>query len=133
MTVKVSWYDKDKTIILQEFPVTWTWEEFYEAVRQTVEMEKTVNHPLYVMGTNPPNAQHPKGNVLTHYNAALKMHPPHMRYYIIATNDFFTTVMGNIFIKTSTLRKKTRMVTSVDDALNFITKDKEKLSIHPTR
>ena len=129
MEVKVSWYDDQKTIIVQEFPDIWTWDEFYDAVNRTVGMEKTVSHPVYVLGTQSPTGKTPSGNILTHYNAAIKMHEDHMRYYIIATDNYLTSLFGNIFLKTTALRKKTRMVNTFEDALSYIAQDKEKLMV----
>ena len=126
MTVNVSWYDEEQTIILQEFPMNWTWEDFFEAVGRTVELEKTVSHPVYILGTNPKNGQMPKGNSLAQFNAALKMHPPHMRYYILATNNTFVALMGRVLLQTSGLREKTRLVNTVDDGLRLIADDKVK-------
>jgi hypothetical protein len=127
MSVEVSWYDEEKTIILQEFPVSWTWDDFFDGVHRTVELEKQVSHPVYVIGTQPPNGQSPKGNVLSQYNAAIKMHEEHMRYYIIASDNYLTSLFGNIFLKTTALRHKTRMVNTVEDALKFIEQDKVKV------
>lgn len=127
MRPEVKWYDNEKTIIIQKFPETWTWEDFYEAVQETVEMEKTVSHPVYIVGTQPPKGQTPKGNVLANYNTAIKMHPDHMRFYILATDNYFTSVFGNIFLKTTPLRTKVRMVNTFEDALEFIAKDKAQL------
>ena len=127
MPVKVSWYDDEQTIILQEFPLSWTWDEFFDAVERTVELENTVSHPVYIMGTNPPNGKMPGGNVLAQFNAALKMHPAHMRYYIMATNNAFTALMGRILLQTSALREKTRLVTTLDDGLRLIAEDKERM------
>lgn len=55
------------------------------------------------------------------------MHEEHMRYYIIASDNYLTTLFGNIFLKTTALRHKTRMVNTVDDALKFIEQDKVKV------
>lgn len=125
MSVNVSWYDDEKTIIMQEFPEIWTWEEFYDAVERTVELEKQVSHPLYVIGTQPRSGQTPKGNVLPHYNAAIRMHEDHMRYYLIATDNYLTSLLGNIFLKTTAMRHKVRIVNKFNDALRFITHDKK--------
>lgn len=127
MTVKVSWYDDEHTTILQEFPMTWTWEEFFDAVERTVEMERSVSHPVYVLGTNPQNGKMPGSNVLAQFNAALKMHPPHMQYYIMATNNSLVTILGRILLQTSSLREKTRLVNTVEDGLRLIAENKEKL------
>ncbi len=129
MEVKVFWYDEDQTIIVQEFPMVWTWDEFYDGVKKTVEMEKSVSHQVYVLGTQPPNGKTPKGAILTHYETAIKMHPRNMRFYIIATDNYFTSLFGNIFLKTTALRKKARMVNKFEDALRFIEADKEKLAL----
>ncbi|MCI0713856.1 MAG: hypothetical protein L0154_27105 [Chloroflexi bacterium] len=127
MSVKVSWYDEENTIIVQEFPEIWTWDEFYDAVKRTVELENQVSHPLYVIGTQPRNGQTPKGNVISQYNVAIRMHEDHMRYYLIATDNYLTTIFGNIFLKTTAMRDKVRMVNKFGDALNFIAQDKKKL------
>jgi len=124
MKIEVSWYDIDKTIIIQKFPMIWVWEEYFDAIRYTVELEKTVEHPVYVIGTQPPNGQTPKGNIINQYNTAIKMHEDNMRYYIIATDNFLTAAFGNVFLKTTALRAKVRMVKTIDDALRFIEQDK---------
>jgi hypothetical protein len=127
MSVNVSWYDDEHTIILQEFPLTWTWDEFFDAVKSTVELEKTVDHPVYVMGTNPPSGKMPSGNVLAQFNAAIKMHEPNMQLYIMATNNSFTALMGRVFVQTTSMRDKVRMVATLDDGLRLIAEDKIKI------
>lgn len=128
MAIEVSWYDEDKTIIVQKFPADWTWDEFYAAVKETVELEKTVDHTVYVLGTQPPEGRTPKGSILQHYNSAIAMHEDNMRYYIIATDNRVTSMFGNVFLKTTPMRKKVRMAASFDDALRYIQADKEKLT-----
>lgn len=127
MSVKVDWYDDEHTIILQEFPAVWTWEEFFDAVERTVELENTVSHPVYVLGTNPQSGRMPGGNVLAQFNAALKMHPPHMQFYTMATNNALAALLGRILLQTSGMRDKVRLVRTVDDGLRLIAESKEKL------
>jgi hypothetical protein len=124
MTVNVAWYDDEKTIILQEFPVEWTWDEFYAAVQQSIELEKSVSHTVYVMGTNPPNAKTPSGNALNNFKAALRMHPSNMRWYIIATSDMLTRVLGYTVLRAGIFGEKLRVVRSVEEGLKLIEQDK---------
>ena len=126
MTVKISWYDEEKTIILQEFPVEWTWDEFYEIVRQSVEMEKSVPHTVYSIGTNPPNAKTPPGNALNNFRSALLMHPPNMRWYIIATGNLLTRILGLTILRAGIFGEKLRVVGSLEDALRIVAQDKER-------
>jgi hypothetical protein len=129
MSVKVSWYDDEQTIILQEFPMTWTWEEFFEAVERTVELEKTVSHPLYVMGTNPRNGKMPGGSVLANFEAAIRMHEPQMQLYIMATNNPFTALFGGMFLQITRMRDKIRLVARVEDGLRLIADEKQKVAL----
>lgn len=49
MSLSNMWYDKEQTIILQEFEGKWTWEELAESAEEMALMMKQVNHPIYVI------------------------------------------------------------------------------------
>jgi hypothetical protein len=125
MPIRVSWYDDAKTIIRHDFPVEWTWDNFYEAIRQSVEMEKSVRHNLYVLTVNPPNVKIPDGNAIQNFQKSFAMHLPHVRFVIVPTNNSLLALFGRSLIRLGFLSKKIRMVQSLEEALRLIDADKE--------
>lgn len=125
MPIRVSWYDDAKTIIRHDFPVEWTWDEFYEATRQSVEMEKTVRHNLYLLSVNPPNAKIPAGNALANFQKGFDLHKPHLRFVLVPTNNTFLLLFGRTLMSLGMVTKKLRMVQTIEEALRLIQADKE--------
>jgi hypothetical protein len=125
MAIKVTWYDGAKTIIRHDFPVEWTWDEFYEAIRQSVEMEKTVTHDVYVLSVNPPNVKIPAGNAIGHFQKSFDMHRPHVRFVVVPTNNMLVLLFGRTLIRLGVVTKKVLMVQTIEEALGLIAADKE--------
>lgn len=125
MAIQVTWYDDAKTIIRHDFPVEWTWDEFYEAIRQSVEMEKSVRHNVYVVSVNPPNVKIPAGNALQHFQKGFAMHLPHVRFVAVLSNNMLVVLFGRTLIRLGVVTNKVRMVQTVEEALGLIEADKE--------
>jgi arabinogalactan endo-1,4-beta-galactosidase len=49
MSVKISWGNEAKTFTLFEFGEFWTWEEYYKARNQGIEMVNTVSHTVNII------------------------------------------------------------------------------------
>lgn len=123
--VKVYWHDPEKTIIVQEFPDAWTWEDFWEAVNRTVEMEHEIEHEFYVVGVMSPKGKVPPGNSMEQFSNALKSHRPKMRLYITATGSIFANIMFRTFLKIVRMDKFTSVVT-LPAAISLIETNKKK-------
>jgi hypothetical protein len=125
MAITITWYDDAKTIIQHDFPVEWTWDEFYEAIRQSVEMEKTVTHDVYVLSVNPPNVKIPAGNAIQHFQKSFGMHRPHVRFVVVPINNMLVALFGRSLIRLGLVTKKVRVVHTIEEALGLIAADKE--------
>ena len=44
-----SWGNEEKTIIHRELSAMWTWDEYYELVKQEQKLIKTISHPVIVI------------------------------------------------------------------------------------
>jgi hypothetical protein len=49
MSVKISWGNEAKTFTLFEFGKFWTWEEYYNARKQGIEMVNSVTHTVNII------------------------------------------------------------------------------------
>lgn len=127
MPINVSWYDGEKTIIQHEFAVEWTWDEFYEAIRQSIEMEKATENNVYVISVNPPNVKIHPGNAFQHFQKGFAMHLPNMRFVAVMSNNLMVVLFGRTLLRLGVVTSKTRMVQTVDEALSLIQADKAKL------
>ena len=70
MTIKVSWFNSEKTIILQKREPGWTWEDFDAAVDQYVDMARSVDHKTAIIIDCLDAPTPPSSAVLGHYRRA---------------------------------------------------------------
>jgi hypothetical protein len=47
--MQIFWYDDDKTILIRQYPETWTWSEYLLCVQKTRQMAQDVKHPIYLI------------------------------------------------------------------------------------
>jgi hypothetical protein len=123
--VNVYWHDPEKTIIVQEFPDVWTWEDFWDCVNRTVAMEHEIEHEFYVVGVMSPKGKIPPGNSFEQFSKALQSHRLQMRLYITATGSVFANIMFRTYLKVVRMDKFTSVVT-LPAAINLIETTKKK-------
>ncbi len=70
MPVSIRWDNADQTIIYARYE-HWSWDDFYEAIKEVVDLSATVTHPIDVIAHLVDNTV-PKGSVFSHSSAALK-------------------------------------------------------------
>jgi hypothetical protein len=100
MSITVSWYNEDKTIILRQMQGDWTWEEFHNSQSQVNAMLKEVKHTVdQIIDTSKSSSIPP--SALTHFRAANNNVPPNAgTRVVIGTNAFYEMmfkILRNIF------------------------------------
>ncbi|MCU0495890.1 MAG: hypothetical protein MUF87_00910 [Anaerolineae bacterium] len=60
MPIKISWYNLEKTIILQEFVGNWTIEEYYHFVDEMVAYLQSVSHQVDIIAEGSQIASSPR-------------------------------------------------------------------------
>ena len=77
MSVHVEWWDDDKRIILYEFSGKWTWEEFYPAYHESIQMMDSVDYKVnFIMDLL--QSQHIPPGALHHIKRAADFNHPNM-------------------------------------------------------
>ena len=99
MTIKVVWFNSEKTIILQKREPGWTWEDFDAAVDQYVDMARSVDHKTAIIidcldAPNPPSS-----SVLSHYRRAGNLTPQNLvRMVVVSEERGFMGITGRSYV-----------------------------------
>jgi hypothetical protein len=89
---RVSWYRDSRTVILLEFPASYTWAEFWAAKAEADQMMDIVSHDCALIIFGPPNTRLPD-NVLSQSRSLLtRRHPRSKLFLILTTNGMIRTV-----------------------------------------
>jgi len=78
MTIQVSWFNSEKTIILQKREPGWTWQDFDAAVDQYVDMARSVDHKTAIIIDCLDAPTPPSSSVLGHYRRAENLAPKNL-------------------------------------------------------
>jgi hypothetical protein len=103
MTIKVGWFNSEKTIILQKREPGWTWKDFDAAVDQYVDLARSVDHKTAIIidcldAPNPPSS-----SVLSHYSRAGDLKPENLvRMVIVSEERGFMETTGRIYTSVAT-------------------------------
>lgn len=98
MTITVEWGDESRSVVCNHYEGNWTWEEYYEAARQTNELIKMVPHMVDVIVNMKPGIMPKGGAGIGHAKAVLRAAPPNRRFVVIVINPLIGA-LSNIFKK----------------------------------
>ncbi len=99
MTVSVSWYNDDRTIIRFEQESVWTWPEFDAAVDQAVALMKSVDHPVHVLVDIHAHGSAPDLQAFGHFQRAQHLQPSNFGQIVVIGTDPFMARIGGVFIR----------------------------------
>ncbi len=129
MTITNTWADDSKSVLVNDFPLTWTWDEFVNSVLKGFELINAVNHPVYVIAKNFTNT--PKGNAMAAFKR-VEDFPPNLKLLIIQSPSMSSMgiVMINVFMKVYGRQAgKVVYVKSMEDAYILIEKHRQQLAV----
>ena len=122
MPITNTWADENKTILVNDFPESWTWDEFVNAVFRGYDLISQVDHTVYIIAKNFVNT--PKGNAMVAFKRVEEF-PPNLALLIIQsprTNSIGMTLI-NVFLKVYGKQAgKVVYVRSMEDAYRLIEK-----------
>lgn len=95
MNIQLFWDDDDHTIIRSEYRPGWTWEEFHEASRQSLEMINEVRNEQTVhMIANFANGAFPPMGALANFKSAQQKLPKDTVIVVIGGGMFINTLVS---------------------------------------
>lgn len=98
MSVSVKWYDEAHTIICYTFGERWTWEEYYPAYSETIQMMDSVSHKVDFIMDMLTSKGLPPGALQQIKRAADRNHP-NMGLAVYVGMNFITQALGELFLK----------------------------------
>lgn len=122
MPVFVQWDNPEKTIIYIRYE-QWTWDDYYDALRESASMAATANHSVDIIAHLSDNTI-PKGGTLTHAAASIKQGDEHVRLIVLVTSNRFVQSLVDMSSRVlPDIKKKYRVVSSVDLARQLIARE----------
>jgi hypothetical protein len=124
----VEWADEGKTIIRSTGQGTWTWDDYYAALHQIIEMANSVSHRVDLIYTRTPESQSPKGSSISHHQRAMRMMPDNVILQVFVTSSMFARAIISIMSKIlpGARMESMVMVASEDEAIATITQHRAK-------
>ena len=85
MPIQVEWVDDTQTMIVQQYPAKWSWDEFKELENIVPDMMRQVSHTVHVIGDYSQHQYLPAGNPITPALNLMKSYPDNFGLLIIIT------------------------------------------------
>ena len=129
MPITNTWSDDSKTVLINDFPPSWTWDEFVAACLKGYELIGTVDHTTYVVAKNFTNT--PKGNAMLAFKRVEEF-PPNLAMLIIQSESVNSIGMRmiNVFLRVYGRQAgKVIYVKSMEDASRLIEKHRQRVQV----
>ena len=97
MSIRVEWFNPEKTIILQKRAPGWTWKDFDAAVDQYSAMARSVNHKVAIIIDCLEAPDPPTPSALQHYGRASSLKPENLVLMVVVSKGGFLEKMGKAF------------------------------------
>lgn len=124
MPVNVYWTDHNQTILQYDFEGHWSWDEFYQAFRQALELETAVQHRVDVI-VNMLNIDSIPGNALTHLKSTAEKRAANAGLSIlVATHSMVPMLVGIAGRFHQNIASDFRVVATLDEAVNLIQRER---------
>ncbi|MDX2075642.1 MAG: hypothetical protein SFZ02_04380 [bacterium] len=124
MSIDVSWDDEAKTIIRWDFSEKWTWDEFHEAFRVSIEMNIGINYRVDVI-PNATQSPHMPLGALSEFRRLDEQLPKNVKLIVVAGSSPFTRSMIELFGKIYRAQSW-RTAKSLAEARDHIARDRQK-------
>lgn len=98
MPIAYRWDETDPHIIHSEFSSPWTWNEFFDVIREQIQMMKDAERDhYYIISDFRASRGLPVGPGVTNVASAYRSYPPELRTVIVISEERFIHIMVNIF------------------------------------
>jgi hypothetical protein len=125
MPVHVQWDNPEQTVIYVRYEGRWTWEEFYQAVKETQELGASVGHRIDIIA-HMMDGFVPHGAPFVHSQNALKQKNATLgRVVVVSDNRFVQGLMSVSARVNPRWKDKYSTATSVEEARLLIQKDRQ--------
>lgn len=121
MAVQIAWDTQEKDIVRYLYDENWTWEEFFEAVKQTKAMAESAPSNIgIIMDANSSHLKFPP-NMVTHLKNALRNRHPKSKIVVVTIqNAFLRTLITTISKISGKDGHELRIANSEDEARRII-------------
>ena len=123
MSISVRWLDTNKTVIHQRLDGQWSWDEFYQAHQDVIQMIKSVNHWVCVLAewADKDKSTVPS-NFYGHMLPLLKEFPAHHKMTVVVSKSTFVTMTIPLLSRISFARsaKQMKVVSDISEAYKLV-------------
>jgi len=122
MPASYKWFNDEKTIMLEVFEGSWTWQDFSECVRGAIEQIKTVSHDVMVIADYMDSDMMPvSGASLRIARDVMNDAPENWKGVVIVSNNRLIQAMVSLFQNANrTFGSKVYLESTVADAVKRI-------------
>ncbi len=125
MPVSIQWDNADKTIIYARYE-RWSWDDFYNAVKESANLSLTVEHQVDIIA-HLTDSVIPKGSAFSHSGAALKQNNDKLGLIVVVTsNRFILSLMQASSRIVPGWQKKYRISSTLENARELIANERQK-------
>lgn len=125
MSIVVHWDDEEQSIIRWEFGEKWSWDDFYAAFDQSLQMAQTVDHRIDVIPDLTRSTWVPP-NALTNFNRIQRQMPSNTHLIVITGGSRFDNTLITTF-KAIYRINTWRTASTLDEARNIIQQERLKM------
>ena len=125
MPVSIQWDNADKTIIYARYE-HWSWDDFYNAVKESADLSLTVEHHVDIIA-HLTDSVIPRGSAFSHSGAALKQNNDKLGLIVVVTsNSFILSLMQASSRIVPGWQKKYRISSTLEIARELIANERQK-------
>lgn len=122
MAIHVDWDNTEKTILRYSFPSDWTWEDFFDALKQAKALIDTAPGEVGVIMDGKSNEMRFPPYMLTNFRKALENCHKKTRAIVIVVDSGFLRVIVNMLVRIANKSGQVlRMADSLDEARKIVT------------
>lgn len=115
MPIEVTWGNLEKTYTIFTFNGTWSWDEYYNAIKTGSELIADVPYIVNIV-IDMTGSELLPNNLLSHSNSSMRQPPRHFDLAVIVTNSAFIKMFGQILDRLFKNKTRFRVVNTLEDA-----------------
>jgi len=96
MTIRVLWHNEQKTIIRHSYEANWTWQDFHNALDETLAMTTDIDQPIDLF-IDLHNTQILLPGAITHFRQLTQKLAPKVAFVVVTGGNQFMKMMFNMF------------------------------------
>jgi hypothetical protein len=127
MTVSVSWFNGEKTLIIYKFEGRWGWDDLYQAIDEAVVLLDSVSHRVDIMLdlTQSGSVPNLNANGLKYVANAPTTTHPNMGIFVMVGMKPFVRISFDIFSRIyPRATRQYRLANTLEDAISVVAKDR---------